>query len=233
MHRRAGWIDLSEPLHVFAIAVLGIAALSALVSILNETELVLFESHLSTIMSSFCANWSVGLIIIAVTILVNDELHRRRIIKERKQELILRMGSPDNGFAREAVRLLQYYGWVADGSLRFAHCPNAELMRSNLQHADLTGSNFQSADLQDCNFAGAILRYVNFEHAILLGSDFTQADFRDAILTGSNMRQVNLKDAQIDNAPVPLKFTLTSGKRCLRHGASSMNVAHGQPDNTR
>jgi hypothetical protein len=67
----------------------------------------------------------------------------------RKAELILQMGSPDNGFAIEAARQLRALGWLEntlqDVDLGFANLQGVILRDANLQGTDLTGANLQNA----------------------------------------------------------------------------------------
>ena len=56
--------------------------------------------------------------------------------QEEKKRLILQMGSPDNGFAIEAVRQLREEGWLEDGSLKGANLIGAN-WRANLSGIDL------------------------------------------------------------------------------------------------
>lgn len=73
-------------------------------------------------------------------------------LQSRKAELILQMGSPDNGFAREALRILSTEGWTYDGSLAGANLAEANLEGANLQYAHLEGVDLRQANLEGVNF---------------------------------------------------------------------------------
>ncbi len=71
------------------------------------------------------------------------------------------MGSPDNAFAVEAVRILRVRGWLTDGSLREKDFREANLQRANLEKADLQGANFSWADMREANLTEANLKWAN------------------------------------------------------------------------
>jgi len=85
--------------------------------------------------------------------------------QEEKKRLILQMGSPNNGFAIEAVRQLRQQGWLQDGSLE-----GTNWYRANLSGADLKGANLSGADLEEANLGGA-----DFGEANLSGADLGKA----------------------------------------------------------
>jgi uncharacterized protein YjbI with pentapeptide repeats len=99
------------------------------------------------------SNLGIELVSIGLTVIVIEGLNRRAAIQERKEELILQMGSPENPFAVEAVRILRQKGWLKDGSL-----DGADLYKANLQEADLTNANLQEVNLEFANLQGANLR---------------------------------------------------------------------------
>lgn len=102
---------------------------------------------------------------IIFTIVVLDRLANDRAIKAEKRDLILQMGSPDNSFAIEAVRILTLRGWLKDGSLQ-----DARLWKANLQEANLMGANLQNANLMGANLRHARLDAANIEARSMFNS---------------------------------------------------------------
>ena len=153
------------------------------------------------------SNAGVELLSIGLTVLVIDSLNRRQAEKERivieeanrqraeaerKAELILQLGSPDNGFAREAARLLRHKGWLTDGSLQ-----GASLIEANLQGEDLFGANLKGAKLLEANLQGTYLYDANLQEAELSGTNLQGADLQIANLQGANLRWANLQKANL------------------------------------
>jgi len=81
---------------------------------------------------------SAELVGMALAVLLIDTANELRSEHERKDELILQMGSDNNVLVKEAVRILRLKGWIEDGTLRGA----------NLMHAKLQGAHHRDADLQ-------------------------------------------------------------------------------------
>src|SRR5690606_34681130 len=92
---------------------------------------------LRQLVSDLYANGGAELLSIALTVLIIERLNRRRAEQERKDELILQMGSPDHAFAVEAARIMRQKGWLHDGSLQDADLVITNLKRANLGHANL------------------------------------------------------------------------------------------------
>jgi uncharacterized protein YjbI with pentapeptide repeats len=113
-------------------------------------------------------------------------------IQNRKAELILQMGSPDNAFAIEAVRQLKVLGWLADGTLE-----GADLRGANLQGAEFGSANLEGANLWRANLQGANLFGVNLEGADLLSAKLQGADLWSANLQGANLRGADLQGADL------------------------------------
>lgn len=188
------------------------------------------------------ADGGAELISIAVIAFILDWLARRRSMRERKRDLIIQVGSPDNDFAREAVRHMRRRGWVMDGTLA-----GADLKGANLEHVDLWGGDLTRADLSGANLHEARLMGVNFSRAtmtrtILSGADMeearlvrtrlgggdlsgaqlTFADLRDAYLEeadlrGADLRNANLSRADLDRANLTnadLRGAELAGVRC-------------------
>jgi hypothetical protein len=163
-----------------------------------------------TFVTEIYPNLGVEFISISLTVLVIDTLNQKRTTRERKDELILQMGSPDNATAGEAVRILRHKGWLTDKSLRGAQLANANLegaflwkanldranlLKSNLKHADLRHANLQKAELHGANLQNASLGGAQLNGAILVG-----ANLEDARLWGSNLEGADLRSANVQNA---------------------------------
>lgn len=108
------------------------------------------------------------------------------------------MGSPDNGFAVEAVRQLRSLGWLEDGSLRGANLLEANLQKgflrdANLQNVVLSGANMQYAFLFDANLQNAVLRWVNLQNAFL-----TEANLQNTNLVNANLQNTDLTDTKFN-----------------------------------
>ncbi len=135
-----------------------------------------------------------------------------------KADLILQMGSPNNAFAVEAVRVAGQKGWLFDGTLH-----EADLIGANLEGVDLIGAhlqgatlfeiNLQGADIAEVHMDGADLRFANLQDtfavfAIFVATDLRQtnlqnADLGEAILLGANLQSANLDNANLDGASLP------------------------------
>lgn len=142
-------------------------------------------------------NGGAELLGIALTVLVIETLNERRAIRQRRDELILQMGSPDHAFAIEAVRLLRHKGWLYNGSLR-----GSALWRANLRSGDLGGANLREAHLWRADLRGANLTLANLQGAGLFeanlhGAYLRRADLRDAVLCESNLEGAHLLGARL------------------------------------
>jgi uncharacterized protein YjbI with pentapeptide repeats len=141
------------------------------------------------------SNFGIELISVALTVLVIESFNQRRATRERKEELILQMGSPDKGFAVEGARILRLKGWLKDGSLR-----EASLFSANLEGADLRGVHLDDADLRYANLHKAILTGANLQRAILLDANLQGAHLVDANLEGVVCGGINLQEAHLGRA---------------------------------
>ena len=127
-----------------------------------------------------------------------EEIEREQQIKseaeaQEKADLVLQMGSPNNAFAREAVRKLRARGWLQDGTV----C-GADLSGANLQNANLNGANLRGARLEKTNLRGAVLTEVNLEAAWLTECRLEAANLFNANLNGvRNIKTVFCKETTI------------------------------------
>lgn len=183
--RFIGWWTSRKLLDIAGVALLALAFLVGSLGYFNELgELLYLTETAQQIIAEFYASVSTELASIAITILFVDALYQHRETEREKRRLILQMGSPDNAFAREAVRALRSRGWLGDGSLQGAWLGGANLQGAflglaNLQGADLRAANLQGANLMDANLREADLRYANLHGA----------DLGDANLEGAKASQ--------------------------------------------
>jgi uncharacterized protein YjbI with pentapeptide repeats len=152
---------------------------------------------------------------LAFTVLVIDVVAARHSEEREKRDLILQMGSPDNAFAREAVRKLNARGWLVDGSLRGANldCADlhgaslckadlrgAKLGRGNLIGADVRGAYLDGARLYLCKLNGADLEGAGLRGAFLYEADLSGARLYEADLSGADLRLARLDEAMLYKA---------------------------------
>ena len=149
---------------------------------------------------------SIG-ITVAITVLIIDQLYQRRETAREKRDLILQMGSPDNAFAREAVRQLRAQGWgfgndnsLRGADLRKANLQEATLWEANLQEAYLAEANLQKANLWEANLQEANLIFANLQRAQLEYANLQAANLGSANLQGASPARVNLQEADLTNA---------------------------------
>ncbi|MCI0708902.1 MAG: pentapeptide repeat-containing protein [Chloroflexi bacterium] len=152
------------------------------------------------VVDDFAANVITEVISIAITVTVIARLNRQEAVRQRKEELILQMGSPYDGFATEAVRLLGTYGWLTDGSvsgadLRYANLQGVNLKKSNLDRVDLSFANLQAAQMSQANLQGAQLNYANLQN-----SSFMQANLQGAKLSFANLQETTFSEANLKDA---------------------------------
>lgn len=138
--------------------------------------------------------------------------------EERKNALVLQLGSPDHGFAIEAARQLRAQGWLEDGAL-----VEARLFGANLQEAFLWGANLQGAFLAQANLQEAILREANLQEA-----DLWQANLQGASLLLANLKNAKLEGADLRGAV--LWQTNLQGANLLKANLQGASLAQNQLD---
>lgn len=102
-------------------------------------------------------------------------------IQSDKEDIILQMRSPNNGFALNAVNTLRGQNWHMDGTLNWRDLSEANLKDAPLQFSSLVGVDFSDSDLSNTDFQGANLTNANFDGSILSGAIFV-----DATLSGAS-----------------------------------------------
>lgn len=111
-----------------------------------------------------------------------------------KNGLIIKMSSPDNEIAEEAVRILRVKKWLFDGTLI-----KAKLKNANLMNVDLSDAN-----LEDANLSGASLE----------GSNLRKTNLANVNLCGTNLRNAKeLSNTQLSQANSLKGATMVNGKR--------------------
>ena len=160
----------------------------------------------------FYANILTELLSIAFTILIINALYDLRDQNNEKKNLRLQMSSPDNAFAREAIRKLKLRGWFYE---ILSKIKEGELRGANLCNEDFSGISFENLDLSDSklcgvNFArvifnGVILCKAEVKHSNLIGAEFklsnlAQADFSDSDLSYATFKNTSLQGSIFINS---------------------------------
>lgn len=188
------------PIRILAVVLITLAAVIGFVGYMADLGVWAFGERVQTLVIAFYANASAELVSIVFTILVIDSLNERRTRDQEKRRLILQMGSPDNGFALEAVRILGAEGWLADGSLHGADLWRANLAGALLERARLVRVELNDANLEGASLWGADLRGANLSNANLRGANLWRANLKGANLSGANIEGVHLNNANLEGA---------------------------------
>lgn len=167
--------------------------------------------HWHRFVDQLYSNLGIELVSISLTVLVIDGLNQRRHDRERKEELILQMGSPDKAFAVEAVRIIEQKGWLSDGSLEKAY---------------LRGTNLSDANLSSADLHGAVLVESNLECVILMEADLHGAGLVDANLAGAVLSNVNLQDARLGKANLEDADLFEANLQCARLWSANLRGAN-------
>jgi hypothetical protein len=155
--------------------------------------------------TDYYANISAEFGSVAVTVLIIDQLNRRRQREEEKQRLIRQMGSKENGLALQAVEELRALEALKDGSLvsinlEEANLHGVRLGRVNMRGARMDFSNFSEAQLYFANLERADMSGINFESAVLTGANIRHANLVAANLEGALLSEADLSHAMLDQA---------------------------------
>jgi hypothetical protein len=177
----------TAPARQFGLALVIVAVLVMLIGSLKHHPGLDVIHFLARIFDDFYTNAGTELASIALTILIIDRLNERRVDQHHKEELILQMGSPDNSFAIEAVRMLGAQGWLEGKTLK-----HARLSRANLE-----GANLQKVNLEDARLPLANLRRVKLNNANLTCSYLQGANLENANLCGASLKGANLNDTNL------------------------------------
>lgn len=122
-------------------------------------------------------------------------------IQNRKADLHIQLGSPDNTVATEAIRVYGAEEWLYDGTLENTQLWDADWTNGQLPCAELSGVEFWGTNLM-----GANMREVNLSHAELKNVDLSHsilwyAILADAVLIeSSNLGNADLRNSDLSNA---------------------------------
>jgi hypothetical protein len=199
LHRRKPIRHIWKAIKKRLICIIGVAALLLGVAILTWGSLRA-QNTFSMFVDAFYSNAGTELISIAITVLVIDYLNRRRATNERKEELIYQMGSPNNEFAVEAVRILRLKGWFYDGSLKGASLWMANLRGAILNDTNLQGAYLDRSDLEEANLREANLQGTRMGAANLRGADLKGANLQEAFLGKANLQGADLYEANLQGS---------------------------------
>jgi uncharacterized protein YjbI with pentapeptide repeats len=204
------------------------------------------DRSLGTLIHEVYSNFGTEFVGIGLTVLIIDSLNRRRADRERKEELISQMGSPDNAFALEAARILRQQGWLTDGSLhdaslwranlQGAYLAQANMQRVVLERADLRGVDLEAADLRradlnNINFQGADLKSANLRETVLERADLRGADLEEANLQRANLKYANLQGADLKSTDLREASLERADLRGAELGSADLQQANLESSN--
>jgi hypothetical protein len=145
------------------------------------------------VVSEFYGSISIELISIAFTVLILDQMYRRREAQRDKEQAIRMLTSRDAHTVAQTLARLRSDGSLDDGSLvrsdltgalfTQAQLSGAVLSRANLRKADLSGVDLEEAQLDGADLGGS-----NLTNANLTGSNLESADLSGAILKSANLQ---------------------------------------------
>jgi uncharacterized protein YjbI with pentapeptide repeats len=119
-----------------------------------------------------------------------------------KQSLISRAASSNNAVAESAVRELNSYGWLQDGTLTNYNFVNANLQNASLLGANLSYSRFYEADLSGADLGGALLDGTSLRLVEMVRTFLGSASLKNAIIERCNLQEASLNNATLDGAVV-------------------------------
>lgn len=145
-----------------------------------------------------------------VTVLILDELNRRRASQEAetalKEQLAMDAASSVNAIARHALHQLSRRDWLRGdhGALRGRRLADADLSGVDFEGANLRGANLMRANLEDANLSFTDLRGAKLSRANMK-ADLWLADLQDTLLInvnleGASLLAANLQGAKLDGA---------------------------------
>jgi uncharacterized protein YjbI with pentapeptide repeats len=142
---------------------------------------------------------SIGVTVFVLNLFNERRDHARRM-RELRERLMREMGSSDNATARNAVRELQAYGWLFDGSIGAISLESANLREARLQKANLAQADFMGANLDSAIMTEAILDNARLDKACLHRAELGRASLRDAQLNSADLREARFGYAALQNA---------------------------------
>ncbi len=144
---------------------------------------------------------------IAATVLILDELNRKRLEDEYKRQLVDDAASTSNEIAKNGVHQLRRKEWLIGDNgllvgedLQSANLKEALLLDANLQHANLLDAKLQKANLLNAKLQNASLYGAKLDDARLEWAQMQRADLSAAQIIRTNLKGANLKDANLNGA---------------------------------
>ena len=178
-----------------------IIALSGVAFVLIGIFVVYRDLSLSkaidNVVHDFYANLGAGAFGTALTILLIDNIYKKRERRGRKASLIVQMKHPDWNLAYQAFGEAVKERFFTDGSLEGEDLSNLNLHSTVYQFAKLSAANLYNAKFfkchwVHCDFSGASFVHANFQEAELYG-----CNFRNTSLSGADFRGANLQEVQL------------------------------------
>ena len=173
--------------------------------------------RLRQVVTDFYGSISVELISIAFTVLILDQMYRRREAERDKQQLIKLMKSQDERVVAQTLERLRSDGSLVDGSLE-----RKDLAGARLPGANLTGAILTDAVLKDADLSGANLKDANLEAAQLGGSHLTNAN-----LSGAHLENAGLEGTRLTSANLASTTGLSPTELAKAHSLCGATMADG------
>jgi len=154
---------------------------------------------------------------IGITVLILDQLYKRREDQEKRVRLTKALASPDPAAALTALEALRTEEWLDDETLLGINLHEARLEGADLHGANLRGAYLAAAELAGAKLGRADLRGANLTDASLRGADLRGARLVGATLDGADLTAADLsrtdvEDDQLASAHALLDATLPDGE---------------------
>lgn len=171
----------------------------------------------------YITNVATELLSVIGTVIVVDQLNRRRTIQERKIELFDQAKSRSNDMAVDALEKIQRAGWW-----------NEMLAYSTKDHrVDLRNLQWAGGiQLVKVNLTGAFLFNANLANAVLEHANLTDANLRRAKLIGANLVRTDLTGAVLELATLTGAFLLDAKLDDVKWSDNDGTEAATLPDGT-
>ena len=153
----------------------------------------------------FYANVGTEFFGIAITVLIIDELNKRREDEKLKEQLVRELGNPDNGIALRAAGELNARGNLLDGTLMRANLQksnldNAVLLEANLKYSDLKYARLKNVKLSGSDISFSNLEQTDLSQANLNQATLIQADLKKSVLYRAELISANLEKSDLEGA---------------------------------
>jgi uncharacterized protein YjbI with pentapeptide repeats len=151
---------------------------------------------LGALLDDYGANAATEAASIALTILIIDNIYRRRQTQSDKKRLLRLIASRYNVIVLQAVDELK----MNDGTLRGARLWDADLQEAEIPHADLQEAKLWRANLRGTGLWHANLANAYMHDAFLVGAKLQHADLSGADLQDANLENADLYTADLEGA---------------------------------